>query len=62
MVPTVMILLVRRPMWAQTRSPELSSDPFRVVIRAERESGNENLARARLGSVLCAVLRAWRRG
>eukprot|EP00969_Alexandrium_andersonii_P331444 14648931-Alexandrium_andersonii.AAC.1 len=51
----------RRPKSAQTRSSELSRGPCCAVFRAEREYGNENLARAPEGS-FCAVARARRGG
>eukprot|EP00969_Alexandrium_andersonii_P261243 11549262-Alexandrium_andersonii.AAC.1 len=53
--------MVRRPTWAQTRSPELSRGPFCTVLRAEREYGNEDLPGAPKGS-LCVAARAGRGG
>eukprot|EP00969_Alexandrium_andersonii_P306376 13544505-Alexandrium_andersonii.AAC.1 len=52
MVLTVMMVMVRTPKPAQTRSPELSRGPFCAIVRAEREHGNESLPGARLGLVL----------
>eukprot|EP00969_Alexandrium_andersonii_P212839 9398208-Alexandrium_andersonii.AAC.1 len=56
MVITITMVMVRRPRSAQTRCPELLRGRFCAVVRAERESGNENLARARLGLVFAQVL------
>eukprot|EP00969_Alexandrium_andersonii_P057275 2525492-Alexandrium_andersonii.AAC.1 len=60
MVLTIMMVLVRGPKWAQTRSPELLRSSFCAVVRAEREYGNENLAGALQGSCLCGRSR-WAR-
>eukprot|EP00969_Alexandrium_andersonii_P346825 15333195-Alexandrium_andersonii.AAC.1 len=56
MVLTITMVLVRRPKSAQARCPELFRGPVCAVVRAEREYGNENLARARLGLVFSQVL------
>eukprot|EP00969_Alexandrium_andersonii_P102328 4516487-Alexandrium_andersonii.AAC.1 len=57
MVLTIMMVMVRRPSFAQTRPPELSRGPFCAMFRAEREYGNEDLAGAPEGS-FWAVVRA----
>eukprot|EP00969_Alexandrium_andersonii_P183034 8087359-Alexandrium_andersonii.AAC.1 len=49
MVLTITTVMVRRPKSAQTWPPELSRGPFCTIFRAEREYGNENPTRARLG-------------
>eukprot|EP00969_Alexandrium_andersonii_P364116 15463436-Alexandrium_andersonii.AAC.1 len=48
----MVVLAFARPKQAQNRSSELSRGPFRAVVRAEREYGNENLPGAPLGLVL----------
>eukprot|EP00969_Alexandrium_andersonii_P114790 5076078-Alexandrium_andersonii.AAC.1 len=55
MVLTVVTVLVRRPRWAQTRSPEVSRGPFCAVVRAERGYGNENLLGASWGLVFAQL-------
>eukprot|EP00969_Alexandrium_andersonii_P105255 4644501-Alexandrium_andersonii.AAC.1 len=56
-----MIVLVRRPTRAQTRSPQHSRGPFRAIFCAECEHGNENLPGAAEGS-FCVVAGSGRRG
>eukprot|EP00969_Alexandrium_andersonii_P250277 11060807-Alexandrium_andersonii.AAC.1 len=43
MVLNNMIVMVRRPRGAQTRSPEFWRAPFCAIARAEREYGSEDL-------------------
>eukprot|EP00969_Alexandrium_andersonii_P301717 13337356-Alexandrium_andersonii.AAC.1 len=40
------MMAVRWPKWAQTRSPELLRGPFCAAVRAERTYGDKNLPRA----------------
>eukprot|EP00969_Alexandrium_andersonii_P007210 314387-Alexandrium_andersonii.AAC.1 len=61
MALTIILVMVSRPTSAQAWSPELSRGPFCVVVRAEREHGNENLSGAPEGS-FCTVVRAGRGG
>eukprot|EP00969_Alexandrium_andersonii_P052171 2290808-Alexandrium_andersonii.AAC.1 len=55
MVLTITMVMVGRPKSTQTRPRELLRGPFCAVFRAEREYGNENLARARLGLMFAQV-------
>eukprot|EP00969_Alexandrium_andersonii_P344322 15219810-Alexandrium_andersonii.AAC.1 len=55
------MVMVRRPMSAQTQFPELSRGTFCAVVRAEREAGSENLPGAPEGS-FCVAVRAGRGG
>eukprot|EP00969_Alexandrium_andersonii_P136712 6049383-Alexandrium_andersonii.AAC.1 len=49
MVLTITMVMVGSTKSALTRPPELSRSAFCVIVRAEREYDNENLAGARLG-------------
>eukprot|EP00969_Alexandrium_andersonii_P040127 1758269-Alexandrium_andersonii.AAC.1 len=61
MVLTVVMVLVRRPRLAQTRSPKLSRGAFCANVRAGRKYVGENLPRTAQGLVLRGCSRwSWR--